>query len=372
MVINELQWFWTHRLPLAQHARAHGWTVEVASPPSAYAPRVVAAGFPVHAVLRARHDNSPLGQLRNVAALIALYRDLRPTIVHHVTLKPVLFGSIAARVARVPAVVNAIAGLGFIFMSEAPRARLTRRVALPLLRAALSLPRQLVVFQNVDDRRVFVQLGLVRESETIIIRGAGVDTAAFPLSPMPAGVPVAMLPARMLRDKGVEEFAEAARILAARGVACRLVLCGEPDPANPTSVSEGKLQEWRRAGILEYRGHVEDMAAEIARASMVVLPSYREGLPKALLEGASMGRPLITTDVPGCREVVQQGLNGLLVPVRDAVALANAIEYLAGDRSARERMGAAGRALVLREFSQERVAAETLAGYERLADEASA
>lgn len=366
MVVNELQWFWTHRLPLAQEARRRGWRVEVVSPPSEYLARVEGAGFPVHAVLQPRADNSPLGQLRNVTALVRLYRRIRPALVHHVTVKPVLFGSIAARVARVPAVVNAVAGLGFVFMSGERRARAIRAGVLPLLRAALAHPRQRVVFQNVDDRKVFLELRLVRARDTVVIRGAGVDTDIFRPRPVPNGVPMVLLPARLLRDKGVTELVEAARRLKARGVACRVVLRGEPDPGNPTSVTLGELAAWTAEGVIEAPGHADDMALEMSRATIVALPSYREGLPKALLEAASVGRPIVATDVPGCREVVHDGINGLLVPPRDPVALAHALERLLADAGMRARMGEAGRALVLRDFSVARIAAETVGVYDEL------
>lgn len=369
MVVNELRWFWTHRLPLAQEARRRGWRVEVVSPPSEYLARVEAAGFPVHPVLQPRADNSPLGQLRNVTALVRLYRRFRPTVVHHVTVKPVLFGSIAARIAGVPAVVNAVAGLGFVFMSDERRARAIRAVVLPLLRAALAHPRQRVVFQNADDRNAFLALRLVRARDTIVIRGAGVDPDVFRPRPVPDGVPVVLLPARLLRDKGVTELVEAARLLKARGVACRVVLRGEPDPGNPTSVTPGEVASWTREGIVETPGHSDDMALEMSRATIVALPSYREGLPKALLEAASMGRPIVTTDVPGCREVVHDGVNGLLVPPRDPAALARALEQLLGDEAMCARMGEAGRAMVLRDFSVARIAGETVRLYEELCDQ---
>lgn len=365
-VVNELQWFWTHRLPLARAAQAAGWQVSVAAAPSPFEARVREAGFEVHTVRLLRSRGSLRAEWRGFLDLVRLYRRLRPSLVHHVTIKPVLYGSLAARVARVPAVVNAVAGLGYVFMTRSVGATVLRVLIVNGLRVALSIRNSIVIFQNPDDRAAFVGSGIVRPDRTLLVRGAGVDVAHFQPSREPAGIPIVLLAARMLVDKGVADLAAASRLLRERGVACRIVLCGVTDVGNPTSIPEAQLEAWREDGLVERWGQRWDMDRVIADATIVVLPSYREGLPKVLLEAAASGRALVTNDVPGCREVVQHGVNGLLVPAKDVAALADAIEVLLRDPEMRARMGAAGRRIVLEEFTQEAVSEQTVRAYESL------
>lgn len=367
-VINDLRWFFSHRLPLATAAREQGARVSVAAPPGHLGGQVRALGFGYHPVAIHRGRGGVAAEAAAVGALHRLYRALRPDLVHHVTTKPVVYGSLAARAAGVPAVVNTVAGLGWVFTSDDGRARLLRRVLSLGYRAALAHPNSLSVFQNPDDLAAFVRAGLVRADRAELVRGAGVDTAVFAPSPEPAGeVATIALFSRMLWDKGVGEFAAAARLLREREAPVRCLLVGDPDPGNPSSIPEATLRGWTEEGILEWRGHSDDVPSLMRQASVVVLPSYREGLPKVLLEAAASARAVVTTDVPGCREVVREGVNGLLVPPRDASALAAAIERLALDPLLRRRMGAEGRRMVEADFSQERVIGRMLDLYVRLA-----
>lgn len=227
----------------------------------------------------------------------------------------------------------------------------------------LNPPGSKVVFENPDDLEAMVDTRTVRVGDAILIRGAGVDPSAFTFQPEPAGEPVVVLVARMLWDKGVGEFVAAARRLKAAGVRARFLLVGMPDSGNPASIEPGQLSSWHSEGAVEWLGHRDDVATLLARSHVVCLPSYREGLPKALLEALSAGRPIVTTNVPGCREVVEHEENGLLVPAREIDPLVEALRRLIHDKELRERMGARGRQKAEREFSNEMVVSQTLALY---------
>ncbi|MCM2305682.1 MAG: glycosyltransferase family 4 protein [Elusimicrobia bacterium] len=358
--------FYSHRLPMARAALSTGAEVVVAVRVVAHRERLEREGLRVVALPWRRSGVNPFSEMRTLAAIVRLYAAERPDLVHQVTLKPILYGSLAAALAGVPAAVNALTGLGFIFISESWVARLLRLGAGLAMKAAFSRPGSVALFQNEDDRAVFLSRGLVARERTVLIRGSGVDTARFAPSPEAEGVPLVVLPARMLWDKGVGEFVEAARLLAAEGVKARFALIGEQDDENPAAVPPARLAEWKASGAVEWWGLRDDMAEIYARAHVVCLPSYREGLPKALMEAAACGRPVVGADVPGCREVVRDGETGLLVPARDARALASALGRLIADKPLRERLGAGGRRLAVAEFAQERIAEQTKAVYERL------
>jgi glycosyltransferase involved in cell wall biosynthesis len=295
-----------------------------------------------------------------------LYRRIRPDLVHHVSPKPVLYGSLAARAVSRAAVVNAISGLGYAFTS-AWRAALLRPIVTLLYRAALAHPRSRTVFQNHEHYHQFIEAGLIRRDRAVMIRGSGVDCDLFRPTPEPTGRPVVVLAGRMLWDKGIQEFVDAARHLRASDAAVRFALVGWRDPDNPRGVPEAQLEAWAREGVVEWWGHREDMPAVLAAATLVVLPtSYPEGTPKILVEAAACGRAIIASDAPGCREVVRHDVNGLLVPVRDGAALARAIETLVAAPALRARFGQAGRAIAVAEFSDRLVVRETLALYREL------
>jgi glycosyltransferase involved in cell wall biosynthesis len=230
----------------------------------------------------------------------------------------------------------------------------------------LNRPNAHLIMQNPDDLELLRRRGLLRHDRVVLIRGSGVDTARFRPMPEPAGVPAAVLVGRMLSDKGVHELVGAARLLRHRGVPLEVRLVGPPDPHNPSSIPAATLRAWHAEGIVRWLGPQGDAAAVWRDAHIAVLPSYREGLPKALLEAAACGRPLVATEVPGCREVVRDGETGLSVPVRDAVALADALERLAGDPALRRRLGANARRLVEAAFAEPTVVRETLRLYARL------
>ena len=308
---------------------------------------------------------SPLTDLRTIAALWRLYRAERPDVVHHVAMKPVLYGAIAARLTGVPAAVGALTGLGYVFSSRDIRARLLRPLLRRALRWALNGRRSICLTQNPDDAAFVAGLGVDRR-RIVVIPGSGVDTVRFAPSPEPDGPVRPTLVSRMLWDKGVGEFVEAARVARARHPALRFTLIGAPDEDNPAAVPAAKLEAWRAEGVVDWQGRRDDIPTVWKDSHIAVLPSYREGLPKTLLEAASCGRPIVAADVPGSREIARDGESALLVPPRDPAALAAAILRLADDLALRARLGAGGRRLVEREFSEERIAAATLALWRRL------
>lgn len=364
-VVTEDWYFWSHRLDLARAARDAGYDVTIATRVTDHGERIEREGFHVAPLKLIRRSRNPLHEWVAVAELIRLYRRVRPDVVHHVAMKPVLYGTIAARVTRVPAVINAFAGLGYTFTEE--RSWMLRSAVKGALRTAMKWGQSVVLVQNRDDQDVLVHGGIVPASHIKIIGGSGVDVNAFSMRSIPGKeIPIILLPARMLWDKGVREFVEAARALQRVGVIARFVLVGRRDEHNPAAIPQSCLDEWVREGAVEWWGHRDDMPSVYQAASLVVLPSYREGLPKALLEAAACGKAIVATDVPGCREIVRPLRNGLLVPPRRADVLADAIGSLLADPQRRAAMGLAGREIVVREYSNARIADETIALYRDL------
>lgn len=364
-VVNVDWFFLSHRLPLAVAAREAGLHVTVAAADTGQADQIRRAGLEFVPLAMTRGGTGLGAELATVAALARLYRRLEPDLLHHVTIKPVLYGSLAARLLPRTRVVNAIPGLGYAFSRES--GRLLRAGAQAAYRMALAGGRTRTIFQNPEDRHDFVRKSIVREDHTVLIRGSGVDPARFVPRPEPPGEPVVVLASRMLWEKGVGQFVEAARLLRGRGMRARFALVGGADDENPGGVPAEQLRAWAAEGVVEWWGHRDDMPAVLAQSAVLVLPSfYKEGLPKVLLEGAASARPLVATDIRGCREIVRPEHNGLLVPPRDAGALADAVGRLLESPELRRRFGLAGRALVEREFTQARVVEQTLAVYREL------
>lgn len=362
-VVNDPRFFLTHRLELALGVRDAGYDVHVATPEEPASRELRETGLPYHPVPLERQGTNPLADVATIAGLVRLYRALRPDLVHQVTVKPVLYGTIAARLARVPAVVNAIAGLGQLFAEGGAAAHARRAVIGRAYRMALGHPNARTIFQTEEDRARFLELGLVRPDRTALIRGSGTDLRAIAPLPEPPGDPVVVLVARLLRQKGIAEFADAARQLLGEGVAARFALVGD-QANNRDAVTQEELQRWRDAGTLELWGWRTDMGAVFAESAIACLPTYYpEGVPKALIDAAAAGRPIVASDTPGCRAVVQPGENGLIVPPRDAGALAGALRTLLADRALRARLGEASRRIAEERFSIEAVVRDTLAVY---------
>jgi glycosyltransferase involved in cell wall biosynthesis len=369
IVVNDPVFFLSHRLPVAEGARRAGFDVHIATKPGRAVEDIRALGFEHHALPLTRSGRNPFAELKAFFFLWCLLWRLRPDVLHLVTIKPVLYGGIAARLAPVKGVVAAISGLGFVFLASGFKARLMRGLVSLLYRFALGKEKLLAIFQNPDDRDALIKLGALASHKTVLIRGSGVRLSAYQVFPEPeADAVVVTLAARLLRDKGVGEFVEAARVLKARGIDAVFQLVGDLDPDNPASVTLAELENWRSGKDVVVMGYRQDIANVFAASHLVVLPSYREGLPKVLVEAAACGRAVVTTDVPGCRDAIDPNVTGLLVPVRDVGALADAMEKLIKDPSWRQRIGKAGRELAEREFAIEKIVKQHLTIYEKLRD----
>lgn len=365
-VVNVDWFFLSHRLPIALAAKEAGAEVIVAAGDTGKGEEIKKHGLSFIPLPFSRKSTNPFGEACTLFALMQLYRKIKPDLIHHVSIKPVIYGSIAARVLRNVPVVNAIPGLGFVFSS--PKAsRVLRFIVRLAYRLALGYPNSKTIFQNADDMHQFIEESLVQVEKTILIRGSGVNCNLFRPTPIPSGSPVVLLASRMLWDKGIGDFVEAARLLHHSHPEVRFVLVGQIDEGNPTSIPLETLSGWINEGIVEWWGQREDMPHVLSQAHMVVLPSfYGEGLPKILLEAAASARPIIATDIPGCREIVRHGVNGILVPPRDVQALANAISELLSAPKLMRYMGAAGRVIAEEEFAEEIVIAQTLELYRKL------
>ncbi len=349
-IVTEDWAFLRHRLPMARAALGMGLRVAVATRVSDHAEAIRALGIEVFPTTVERAGLSPSKDLEYLAELRRILGVFKPDLIHNVAAKPILYGTLAARLSAPRAgIVNAFTGLGILFTGDGRgrrslKSRILGTVLTGVLRLLCRNRRVHMLVQNADDRDFLLSRGIGRPARMTLIPGSGVDLEQFPATPEPPAPPVrAVLVGRLLKTKGVEEFAQAAQILRDRGHEIRMVLIGAPDDGNPTSVTRDQLEAWVRDGIVDWPGETKDIAAVWAGAHIAVLPSYREGMPKSLLEAAAAGRPMIATDVPGCRELVKPEQTGILVPVGDAAVLADAIDRLAADPAMRARMGAAAR-----------------------------
>ena len=371
LLFANTDWYlYNFRLSLARAIRDRGAEVVLVSPPGPYGQRLRDEGFRWVSVPMHRRSLNLWTEAKLVKLLVALYRSEQPDLAHHFTIKCVVYGSLAARAARVKGCVNAVVGLGYVFSSQSALARLLRPLVKQLLGLVLKGKRTRLILQNSDDCAEFLAQRLVQRESLRVIRGSGVDTARFRPRERrlrEAASPLRVLLAtRILWDKGVAEFVEAARLLKVQGIAVEFLLAGRPDDGNPAAVPAAMIADWERARLIHAVGHIEDVAPLLRQVDLVVLPSYREGVPKILVEAAASGLPIVATDVPGCREIVEHEVNGLLVEPKSAVALAAAIARLAQCPEDRERFGAAGRAKAIAHFDEKIVIDATLAVYREL------
>jgi glycosyltransferase involved in cell wall biosynthesis len=363
-------WYlYNFRRSLALALQSAGYAPILLSPPGPYGERLKALGLDWRPVPMERRSLNPLREARLLAWLVALFRRERPALVHGFTIKCAVYGALAARIAGVPARVSAVAGMGYVFTNDAPKARLLRPVVRALLRLALAGRSGRLILQNADDVALFERAGFIDAAHIRLIPGSGVDCTRF--APRRATVhPDAdkrvLLATRLLWDKGVREYAAAAKQLKGEGRKLRFLLAGDPDPGNPAAVPMEAVRAWEREGAVEWLGHVDDMPGLLHSVDIVVLPSYREGLPKTLIEAAACELPLVTSDVPGCRAVVTHEVDGLLVPAADALALANAIRRYDDDPALCVRLGRAARAKALAQFDERIVIERTLEVYREL------
>jgi glycosyltransferase involved in cell wall biosynthesis len=364
--VSEDWYFCSHRLELAKFAIKNGFEVTLITRVTNDVVKIRDAGIHVIPVKIERSKLNFFSDLKLLIVLIQIYRKLKPDIVHHVAVKPVLYGSIAALFAKRKNIVNALGGLGFVFSSNNLKAKLLRPIIKNAFRLLLGKKGSRLIVQNKDDYSLFLNKFGIDECKIFLIKGAGVDNRFYKVLPEPSGKIVVTLLARMLIDKGVVEFVEAAKICKDKGSNIEFHLVGDPDPLNPASLSTDVLNSWNDEGYIIWKGFESDISSVWANSHISVLPSYREGLPKSLLESAACGRAIVTTDVPGCREVVIDGVNGLLVPAKDSQALAEAIEKLALDENMRKIMAVNGRRLIDDELSSDRVHEQTLSLYKEI------
>ena len=365
-VVNVDWFFISHRLPLAIKALNQGCEVHIATHITNGRKELEDSGLIVHHFSISRSSLSLVGLISFSLQLKKILQYVKPDILHLVTIKPVLVGGIVARILKVPAVVFAISGLGYIFLNHGVVANIRRCAVGIMYRLALQHKNIMVIFQNSSDRDLIASYAKLHEDNTILIGGSGVNIEKFYYEKPSSSKPIALLPARLLKDKGVVEFVNAARLLRDRKIEVILVLVGHIDEENPSSISQHELDFWIAEGLIEYWGFREDMNATIAQSSVVVLPSYREGFPKVLMEASAKGRAIITTDVPGCRDAIINNVTGILVPPKNSLQLANAIQALIQSPEKLLSMGQQGRLLAEKKFDENIIISKQLDGYKTL------
>ena len=365
LLFANTDWYlYNFRLSLAKDLRDLGHEVILLSPPGNFQKLLQENGFQLISFPFSRQGINPFFEIWTLRQLILIYHKVQPDIIHHFTIKPVIYGSLAAHFLHIRGIINSITGLGHLFIDPSPITRLLRIVAKWLYR--ISLRDTQVIFENPEDRDIFIQNHLLKAEHSHLIMGTGVDVEKFRPVNKNNDIPVVLFSSRMLATKGVLEYMEAVRILKQKGFEARFALAGTTDLGNPASVTDRQIASWNQSGLVEWWGWREDMPNTLAQTDIFCLPSYREGVPNALIEACACGLPIVTTDVPGCRDVVTHGLNGLLVPVRNASALADALGTLLADPNLCHSMGTAGREIAMNKFSLTKVNAETLGVYKIL------
>ena len=360
-VVTEDWYFWSHRKMLAECTMKSGYEVIVATKPGLYAEKIASIGIEVVPIVIARTIASPVKEIRSILALIDIYKKINPDLVHHISLKPILIGSIAAWIAGVPRIINAYTGLGYIFISSSWTSVLFRKAIVPFLSMLFDRKQFYSIVQNKEDETLLENEGLIKPEKYSLIPGSGVDTKEFKYTPERyTDTPIVMFASRLLIDKGIYEFIEACKKLKIRGVCARYVVVGDVDIDNPSSISKSEIKMWDENQIVEWWGYRDDMYEVISKSNIVCLPSYREGLPKILLEAASVGRAIVTTNVPGCKDVVKSSENGILVSPKRSGALAEAINKLINSTELRITMGKNGHDRVCKIFDINKINKHTI------------
>ena len=366
----------THRIAVARALAETGAEIHVAVPADhVWAPddfsidEIEKAGFKLHTIPLSRRGKNVLQDVRTFLSIFSLIRHTRPNVVHLFTIKPVIYGGIAARILGVKAVISTITGLGHVFITQGPINSLVRVLVVSLYRIATGHSNSRVIVQNSGDAETLVRVGAVHCEKIRLVPGSGVDLTNFPVTQEPDDIPLVILPSRLIWDKGVGEFAKAANAIEKRGISCRFALVGDTRASNPRAVPEKIIREWVGEGFLEWWGRRTDMPEVYAQSAIVCLPTtYGEGVPKVLIEAAASSRAIVATNIAGCREIVQHGGNGLLVPPRDSDALVEALIELISDPERRAKMGRKGREIVSAGMTEEHVIASTLDVYREVTD----
>jgi glycosyltransferase involved in cell wall biosynthesis len=340
-VVNVDWFFISHRLPIALKAIENGYEVHIATTITNKLDFLKDKGLIVHS-LSFHRSSLVTVTLEFIKTLQVIYK-VSPDILHLVTIKPILLGGIAARIVRVPSVVYAISGLGFVFINNGFLALKRQQLVSYIYRISLNHFNRKVIFQNIDDKAKLSRLARISSKDAVLIQGSGIDLSLYVEQKIPNGVPVVLMAARLLVDKGVREFVLAAEMVSKSKQKARFILVGDVDPLNPASIKEWELEKWKREGVVELWGYQDNMERVISSSTIAVLPSYREGLPKFLIEAAACGRAIITTDVPGCRDAIEHELTGILVPVKNPDAIADSVLRLLDNMNLCREMGREGR-----------------------------
>ena len=355
LVANTGWYLYNFRSALANRLVQEGFEVAMVFPRDEFAEAIEQRGFRIIHWQLGRQSAAPFDELGSIRSLAQIYRQERPTLVHHFTIKPITYGSLASRLAQVPATINSVTGRGFVFLGSSVKAAYLRPLVRALFRIGYYRLNVATTFENESDLAYFVQGGMVPNSNLHLVNGVGVDIQTFFYAPQPSNEPpIIVFPGRLLWAKGVGTLVEAARILKSK-LEVRIVLVGKPDPGNPESIEETIIQNWVNQGVVEWWGWQSDMCSVYHKCNIVVLPSMGEGLSKSLLEAAACGRPIVATDVPGCKELVIPGVTGYLVPTDQPGVLANRLEKLILNADLRDQMGRSGRRLIEENYSDELV-----------------
>jgi glycosyltransferase involved in cell wall biosynthesis len=365
LFIVNVDWFFiSHRLPIALAAKKEGYEVHVACGMTDKQSYLDELGLITHSLNLSRGSTGITQEIKSLIDIKNVLKNTQPDIIHFVTIKPVLYGGIVARFMHLKNKVFAISGLGYVFTSDSLKTSVLKFFIVQLYKIAIGTKNSKVIVQNTNDKDLLINYNIIKKEQAILIRGSGVKISAYPYKQEPSDTPMIVMASRLLKDKGVMEFIDAARILLATNINAKFALYGDIDEHNPASLNKDELAKIKTENIVEVYGHVQNIAHIFSNAHIIVLPSYREGLPKVLIEAAASGRAVVTTDVPGCRDAIDAEKTGLLVKVKDSQSLANAIKKLIQDRSLRISMGDAGRALAKSEFTIEKVIATHLSIYQ--------
>ncbi|HPF78636.1 MAG TPA: glycosyltransferase family 4 protein [Alphaproteobacteria bacterium] len=369
MILNHIDWFWSHRLPLADAILKRDWELHLATHSADEDPKLKKMGVIGHGLPKMGRSINPISQLIQIRAMIKLVKETQPDIIHAITLRTAFYVGLATRLIGYKPVTFTVAGLGSLYTAPGLKMKMLRLLALPLIKFAFGGKGKFIIFQNPDDRNAMLQAGIVKEDRTTIIRGSGVDLKEFPYTPYEETdeEPIILFTSRLMREKGITDFIAAARILKEEGIKARFQVAGNVYPDNARSISKAEMDAAHAEGAIEWLGQCSDMPDLLTRCMMVVLPSYYgEGVPKVLLETASIGRPIITCDAPGCREAVEHEVNGELVLPQCPTDLALAIKKLIEDPERRHCYGAAGRRRMEEDFHVDSVVSRTMDVYDQL------
>ena len=367
-LVNSSSYFLSHRLGIAIEAKKQGYEVHIASPEDGCEDTFKIKGLMHHKLPISRTSINIFSEIKAFLNIYFLIKKINPDLLHLITIKPVIYGGIISRLIQIKGVVSAVPGLGYVYISKGIRAAILRFFINYFYKVSFSKKSLKIIFQNKDDmNKLRLAVGF-DPIKSVIIKGSGVDLDEFKSTPLPEGRPVISMISRLQEDKGVKEFARAAQMIKERKIEADFWLIGDTDSSYPSPILIEDLQEWENKGFLSVLGYRKDINILIGNSNIIVLPSYREGLPKVLLEAAACGRPVITTDVPGCRAAIEEGKTGLLVPPRDSSSLADKIEYLLGNKELLKKMGNAGRKLAEENFSLDKVVSAHLKIYSSLID----